>query len=70
MTDRLMFVGDHADRTAKGRPLDRGDVISASLIDPKDPQDKRLLDDGLLVNLTAEKKDALAAEAGQKEKKS
>lgn len=69
MPDRLLYVGDHADQTAAGRPLEPGDTVSAAQVDPKHPHDKRLIDDGVLVNLTAEK-DALEDDGGQKEKKS
>lgn len=67
MPDRLLYVGDHADQTAANRPLEPGDIISASQVDPKNPHDKRLLDDGVLVNLTAEK-DALEDDGDQKGK--
>lgn len=68
MADRLMFVGDHADQTASGRPLEHGDIVPASAIDPKDPHDKRLLDDGALINLTEAREEALDSAPAAKEK--
>jgi hypothetical protein len=49
MADRYLYVGDHADTLASGRPVAPGDRIPASALD-NDGADQRFLDEELLID--------------------
>lgn len=55
MSSKYLFVGDHADNLGSGRRVAPGDDLPASAVDPDNPVDQRLLDEGVLVELTAKK---------------
>jgi hypothetical protein len=54
VSDKYLFVGDHADTLGGGRPVAPGDPVPASAVDPK----KHPLDTGALIEPVAEKKEA------------
>jgi hypothetical protein len=59
VSDKYLFVGDHADTLGGGRPVAPGDPVPASAVDPKThPHDQHLLDTGALIEPVAEKKEA------------
>jgi hypothetical protein len=51
-------LGDDADPLSGGRRVDPGDRVPAGAVDPNDPHDKQLLDDGLLLDTAKAKKEA------------
>jgi hypothetical protein len=55
MSDKYLVVGDHADTLASGRPIAPGETLPASAVNPKDPNDQRLLDGGVLIDTGARK---------------
>lgn len=59
MTDpKYLFVGSHAGTLANGLTVAPGDPVPANAVDPDDPHDKHLLDDGQLIEPVQEKKEA------------
>lgn len=55
---KYLYVGDHAGTLAGGQTVAPGDPVPAGAVDPDDPHDKHLLDDGLLIEPAQEKKEA------------
>jgi hypothetical protein len=51
-SETYLFVGDHAETLASGRPVAPGDTIDAGDLSPDDPHDRALLDDGRLADTT------------------
>jgi hypothetical protein len=64
MADRYLYVGEHADTLASGRPVAPGDRIPASALDEE--HDKRFLDEGLLIDDRGIREEA-KADAADKE---
>lgn len=69
MTDpKYLYVGPHADTVSGGAtardegkggvPVAPGDPVSAAIVDPNDPHDRHLIEDGLLIEPVQEKKEA------------
>lgn len=58
MSDKYLYVGDHADTLDAGRPVAPGDPVPASAVNPKSSHDKQLLDEGALIEPAQEKKEA------------
>ncbi len=50
MTLKYLVAGDHADTLASGRPIAPGDELAAAAVDLDSPHDKRLLQDGVLID--------------------
>lgn len=50
---KYLFVGDHAETLAGGLRVAPGDEVPAAAVDPDN--DKRLLDEGKLIDTAAEK---------------
>lgn len=44
-----VFVGPHPDTLAGGTPLGLNQEVAAKLVDPSDPHDQRLIDEGWLI---------------------
>jgi hypothetical protein len=55
MSEKYLFVGYHADTLASGRPVAPGDAVPAGAVDPKDPHDRALLDEGRLIEPAPQK---------------
>lgn len=55
MPDKYLFVGDHAETLASGRPVGPGDTVPAAALDLDDPTDQRLLEEEILID-TKEKR--------------
>lgn len=45
---QYLFIGDHAEPLASGRTLLPGDTLPAGAVNPEDPHDRYLLDEGRL----------------------
>lgn len=49
MSKKYLFIGEHAETLASGRRVAPGDELPADAVDPDDPVDGRLLDEGALI---------------------
>lgn len=67
MSDRLLYIGEHAETLASGRPVAPGDRIPASALDNDDPHDQRLLQDGVLIDDREIRQEARADAKADKE---
>jgi len=57
-TKPFLFIGDHAETLQSGRRVAPGEDLAASAVDPKSDVDRRLIDDGVLIEPRAAKKAA------------
>lgn len=56
MPDKYIVGGDHAASLASGGRVTPGDSLPASAVDLKDPNDRHLIADGVLIDTAAKEK--------------
>lgn len=59
MSDKkYLFVGEHAETLASGQPVAPGEPVPAAAVDPEDPHDQHLLEQGVLIEVAEARREA------------